>query len=374
MPRDKRKETDSAGINNTNNKKRHVSDNDLLDVPSDSELLSDPLAHASLFSRPLMDESALQVRSRDTARYIQSLSSNEKTRALHINVVAKQEKYCFMQMPPHYKYLDTFTNKNYTGSEPGDNLPYVSPFNNLPSVFSTRTTGGGFLIVTLNEPLLGSKQNERIGRRLKLRRVQMRLLPWRSGPMMNRQYSWTPTAIRVVMVYDRQPQDLFTVDQSLGLFRMALNTTPQGLSGNPSQYEEDYFYDNDQYLFSPFNPDSSLRYKILYDKVIMLPSMKDSYTTTPSPTDPNLETPRYDTNSLKPIECDIDLEGLETQFNSDKTEDDGRFRFDVVGQHTRPSGGTISSGALQLLTIGTSAYDNNTWDLIGYVRVFYEDD
>lgn len=347
----------------------------------------DPSLLGDVFSHPFMDPGLGSLSSRDTTRYLDRLAPSDYARSMNINIISKQKKHCFMTMPPHYKCIDTTSNTNYNDT---NTLPFPDAMNGLPFVFRTNFVETGLQGIgqtCLNNPALGTGSNERVGRRIDLKRLQVRLMPSRSGPIEDRNISaggsFNPEYIRIIIYYDRSARNAGDDDFSPVLVRMALNSTPQGIPPSavplsPGDSVEDYFRTNNQYVYGPLNPDSAMRLIPLVDKILIMPTMTNQYRGHPEDggvyTDYKLESTKYDTSSLKCYEFDIDLEGLSTQFRSDDLEDDIRIDPVLFGEHQCPKQFNIASGALVMSLVSQNFRDGNTWDFRGFTRVFYTDD
>jgi hypothetical protein len=293
-------------------------------------------------------------------------------------------------MPPHYKFIDNFTNIKYYANalypDPITGDPILravdTKFDNQPAYWSTSTNGLGDVgIVTypLNLVPLGPGSSQRIGRQIRLMRLQMRLFPTRmnqDNPDAEFTLSnFSPEHVRILILYDKQPQatDSYVtgtpnfVDSEV--IKMQLNTEPQGIyttPGNAATLSEDYFANNQQYIYGPLNQASRLRFIPLVDKALLLPVVHADVS--------NQQYEKFSCPDLKVIEFDIDLEGLLTQFKSDTLFADTTFNSTTHGVHEKLPDSAIATGSLLCCMMSESTKDGNTWCFTGYSRVFYTDD
>jgi len=298
----------------------------------------------------------------------QTIRSSIK-KAVNIHIISQQKANLYTIVPPNYKYVDCFSNIGTVGFTMTD--PFIDPFVETPEHWLLYVTGNG---VSLNDIATGTKDYERTGSRVDLKRLQIRLVPIRYGLCANitpldQRTSYQPTIARLVVIWTRRGSLSFP-----DVFGMRLNTKPQGilLAGL-----ENYFSTNTQYVFSPLNQDNEgSAFITLIDKVILLPAMRNFYQgpLVNAAVQYNLEGSKYNTNGLKPLEFDIDLTGLFSIYaNTAYPTPDDRF-YGAQAGHTRgPSPITGGIRCYLLSDAVTTAGVNHAWRYRGYTRVFYED-
>jgi hypothetical protein len=331
----------------------------------------DVYSYANLDAAGLTDSQKEHVE-----RYIETLRPGSAQRAVNCNVVSQQEKLCFTQVPPHYKYIDTFTNVEASttlAGVGGIQFPQASGFIDQPDCWHTCVQGGetaGILQTTVNCVPVGTGQSQRVGRQIRLKRLQVRFFPIRClVGSLDYAKQFSPETIRIVIVYDKQPiPKLLGNDYDGELIKMQLNTIPQSCNAAWSGDPDDYFRQSQQYIYGPLNQASRLRFIPLVDKVYIFPAVRVSSGGTPE-----TEYGKYNCPDLKVIEYDIDLDGLLTQFKSDLMEPDPTFAGINAG-HERLPESALATGALLVCIMGNTEITNNSWVLRGFTRVYYTDD
>lgn len=327
---------------------------------------------SNLSSRSLLDELALSSTQKHyVQQYIDNVLESETKRAVNAHIVNYEKSKKFLIMPPHYKYIDTFTNSR---------LPYnnfSSPetqFTNLPFAWLLKNIGNPMdALKIVNVQRKGVGDMSHIGRSILLKRLQLRLMPARLGTVSNYasgyNQQFNPHYIRLLVFYDPIGNGRYTVPDISQFFRSSLNTTPLSITigANPDGQINDIDL---KYVFAPINLDVLNRITLFVDKLICLPSVNNLFQ---SPGTGYLaESPHYETQGFKPIELDIPLNDLETVFQSQVTNIlDTTFGFAGNDKMKAPDT-AITTGRL-VVGLFSSEDDNRTWAMRGYTRVFYED-
>lgn len=377
------------------------------------EEFDDPFIQRSIFRRQLLASGLNQMQKDLLDKYLSSVLASQRKKTLNINIISSEDKSILTIVPPHYKFIDNFSNQPtvrnqtvwFTRSDITPTYEYPQdPFTNQPSIWNTFTT-------EINNPgsphhynihpvaviPRGLGDSARIGREVSLKRFQARLYPIRGGRDMGAENSevtlgqgnntFTPPVYRFVLFLDKSGGGIPIDSLQSQLFKMNLNTygDVSKTQGSAIFGGEDYFNNNKNYVYAPINHEACDRFVILIDKCFLFPTVKDPFRWLGG--SPNGKYPfsnilkeqeKFACADFRPIEFDVDLEGLHSVYKSDVVA--GSTDFDWMhAQHTHVTSDSITSGNL-CFGIFTNNYgsmnaDNpqSQWLFRGYTRVFYED-
>lgn len=328
---------------------------------------------SNLSSRSLLDELALSSTQKHyVQQYIDNVLASETKRAVNAHIINFEKSKKFLIMPPYYKFIDTFTNS----LKPYNN--WSSPetqFSNLPFAWTMKNNtdqNDRFKIVNVQQKGVGDSTH--IGRSILLKRLQLRFMPGRLGKVgiynsngSNQQFS--PIYARLLVFYDPLGTGSYTQGDFTDFFQSSLNTTPSTITitGTPGQQMTQTSL---VYAYTPIALHVLNRITLFVDKLICLPTMNNLFNA--DGTGYLIESPRYQTQGLKPIELDIPLNDLETVFQSNYNDIlDATFGFPDNNKRKAPDS-IIKTGRL-VVGLFTSNPDERTWAMRGYTRVFYED-
>lgn len=183
----------------------------------------------------------------------------------------------------------------------------------------------------LNAIQNGSGPTQRIGSKIKLAGVQLRLALKTLRSSTDLQEAW-----RVIIVYDRQPNGAAPT----------VSTLTGGLDYAGSEIQADGIFD----MIHPSNRD---RYIVLYDKTVR---------------------PRYMSTTAGPVAPVSAVAGDQQYMLINKFVKIPGFPTVYGASSTPPVVGDIRTGSLYVITMGNVASGSETQCLYGSMRTFYHDD